>query len=434
MSNPLLDVPSQEWQDVPRYFIALLGALQLRNTSFDLMRRLETSEWQDLLSFSDSARLTLLVAQLPSGVLPVWVASRLQQNISDNTERVAQIRDVYMELAKALQAAKADHLVVKGFTQFPQYTRSLNLRFQSDIDLFCPANTILTARDTLLKLGYEPSPYQENVPIDHLPTMCRSRGWKWRGNFFDPGMAPQVELHYCLWNEAVSHLAIPEVDQFWHRRERRDLQEFSYPALDPIDQIAFCSLHILRGSMRGDRIIHHVYELAYFLNAHSHDEALWSDWQTLHSDRLRSIEAISFCFAKTWFGCDVSPVVERHIRELPPAIERWFQLFCISSLKEMFVPARHGVWLNVALVESTRAKLSVIRRGLLPQRIPPLAIGDYLHLTTNGQVVSLRGPYRAVRYALYIFMRLGQYIQIFFRAIMCGTRWWLSQGKCATAR
>jgi hypothetical protein len=48
--------------------------------------------------------------------------------------------------------------------------------------------------------------------------------------------------------------------------------------------------------------------------------------------------------------------------------------------------------------------------------------------------VSLRGPYRAVRYALYIFMRLGQYIQIFFRAIMCGTRWWLSQGKWTTAR
>ena len=123
------------------------------------MRRLDTSEWQDLLSFSDSARLTLLLAQLPSGVLPVWVASRLQQNIFDNTERVAQISDVYMELAKALQRANADHLVVKGFTQFPHYTRSLNLRFQADIDLFCPANTILTARDTLLKLGYEPSPY-----------------------------------------------------------------------------------------------------------------------------------------------------------------------------------------------------------------------------------------------------------------------------------
>lgn len=338
MLDPILEACIRKWRKAPQYFLALLEALQFQSANLEPLRQLEPIEWEELLSFSDRARFTLLLSQLPPDVLPGRVASRIQENVYDNTRRIERIKALYKDVEYALRKVNAEHIVIKGFTHYPHCTKNPNLRMQSNIDLFCPPHTILQARDALLKLGYEAKPLPKNSPVDHFPRMVRSTGWQWRGNAFDPEMPPGIELHYCLWNENATGFAIPEIDAFWHRRVIRDVGGFAFPALDPVDQIGFCSLHLLRGLFGAEWIIHDAYEVAYFLNAYAHDHGLWTVWQESHSDSLRSLEAISFCLARTWFGCNISPQVDDQILALPSGVQRWLAGIPSSPLEAMFTP------------------------------------------------------------------------------------------------
>ncbi len=417
-------------RSIPAYFAAFLQAMQLRNANFHAMRQLDAPEWDKLLSLSDRMHLTLQLSQLPSDVLPGWVASRIQQNVSDNTRRVARIAAIYSEAAEALRRLRAEHLVIKGFAQYPGYVKSPNLRMQSDIDIFCPAHTILQARDALLGIGYQFTAPQKHVPVDHFPALIRETSWQWRGNAFDPEMPLGIELHYCLWNANAARFDIPEIEQFWYRRVERDLDGLRFTALDTVDHIAFCALHILRGLMRSEWIVHHVYEVAHFLNTHANDGALWERWRQTHSGTLRSRQAIAFSLAAAWFGCEVSDQVNQEIKALQPPIQRWFHCFAWSSLESMFAPNHDGVWLHVALVDSAAKKLRVLRQGLLPTRVPPLAIANpALAPTLDRTVAQQKHSWQIFRYASYVAARANFYRRVFSRGVCGGVGCWLAQKK-----
>ena len=310
---------------IPQNVTALLQALRFREARIDALRRLDDPQWTSLLVFSDLSHLTLLLPQLPEGIVPDWVAARVRRNCQDNARRFDCIRAAYLELAHALRAAGVDHLVLKGFAQYPGYVADPRLRMQSDIDLVCPPESIPAARDALAALGYEASSRLGHGPSDHLPPMVRQTGWQWRGNAFDPEMPPSVELHYCLWNDSVERFAVPGSDQFWSRRVLHrldgaspDLDDFEFPALHPVDKVGYSALHILRNLLRRDWVIHQVYELARFLHLNAQDTSFWTSWRKLHSDRMRSLQTISCILATAWFGCDLPPEIVAEVEFLPP--------------------------------------------------------------------------------------------------------------------
>ena len=181
---------------IPHYVRALLSALQFRGDDPEGLRSLDESEWRELLEFSDLAHLTLPLWRNCADVLPDWVRERIERNVSDNAKRFDNVNHVYLEVAKALDDVQVEYLVLKGFAQYPGYVEDPRLRMQSDIDLYCPEDGILRARDALLNLGYEPICGLERLPQDHLAPMIRKTGWKWRGNAFDPEMPLSIELHY----------------------------------------------------------------------------------------------------------------------------------------------------------------------------------------------------------------------------------------------
>ena len=428
LERSILERSIRSCKNIPAYFLAFFDAMQFRNANPDAMRRLDAPEWDELLSLSDRMHLTLQLSRLPSDVLPGWVASRIQQNVFDNTERIERIKANYREAAEALRRAQAEHLVIKGFAQYPDFVTSPNLRMQSDIDIFCPPHTILQARDALTEIGYRATAEQKHVPVDHFPSLVREKGWRWRGNAFDPEMPAAIELHYCLWNGEAARFNIPEVEQFWYRRVERELGGVRFSALDKVDHIGFCALHVLRGLLRGEWIIHHVYELAYFLNSHAKDEELWKAWRRSHSDSLRSREAIAFRLARTWFGCEVAGEVDEQMQGLPAAIQQWFQCFGASFLESMFAPNHDGVWLHVALLDSAGKKLGVIRKGLLPTRVPPLATANR-PATVDHKVAPQKYSRPILRYAAYLGARANFYSHVFLRGVRGGICCWLSQKK-----
>jgi hypothetical protein len=417
---------------IPSEFSVLLLALQLRGARTELLDRLSDVQWRELTSFCSRSQLTLLFARMDQKHFPHWVTEQLNQNLIDNSKRAERIKTTYTEAANVLNAANVAHLVVKGFTQIPQYTPSMSYRNQSDIDLYCPKEQLQRAKASLESIGYVADSIVDYSHADHLPTMIRTRGWSWSGNHFDPDMPLSIELHFSLWNSTLCGIPLPEVDTFWERRQVRRLDDFNFLALHPVDQLGYFSLHIIRNLMFGNWVVHHVFELANFLHNHVDDHEFWKSWKEMHSPRLRSHQAIAFVYAKSWFNCDLPADAEQEIANLSPAVQLWLDLYAGSSLEGMFHENKDWVFLNTALLSSRRQKSAWLRRTLFPQRLPRtnspgIAFKNRKPRDASNAVKSgMLKPVGPLQYVQYLLCRIPTHIFVISKALCKGFLWWLS--------
>lgn len=407
----------------PAFFRAMLGALQFKNASIDAFKKLNHDEWREMLEFGDLAHLTLPLASALQQVAPGWVVEKLNSNLKDNRTRVLSTKNIYIEIAKALEKDKVEFLVMKGFTLYPDFLENEYLRFQSDIDFFCPQEMLDRACEVLIRLGYEPDQTLKKAPADHLPVMARKTEWKWRGNMYDPEMPPSIDLHFCLWNPETTKLRVSGVENFWDRRTIRSVNGFDYPALHPIDNLGYCALHVLRDLTRGEWLIHHVYEIAWFLHHQAGNDEFWEQWIETHNISLRAFETIAFWLARDWFQCNISHLLEKEMTRVLPLPEQWLQKFSASPLIGMFSPNKDGIWLHASLLSSWQSKITVLCDALIPTRVP--VVGAPGQNTTKTRRRRQFWPsQRYIRYVLHILFRIGFHARMFFPTLLSGIHLW----------
>ena len=410
---------------IPREVTALLTALHLQKPDMTLLKTLSDHEWHSLIAFCDISRLTLALALLPSNGFPIWVVKRLDSNLADNALRFESIKAIYREAADALANAGVEHILIKGFTQVPEYIAKPSFRAQSDIDLFCQPETIEAARAALQAIGYAPDEKTNVSLADHVSALVRLGNWRWRGNPFDPEMPLGIELHFCLWNEHVSHVRIPQVALFWERRMTRQVDGLSFPCLNPVDHLGHLTLHILRNLINNEWVVHHVRELAVFLHSHADNEVFWQSWSEAHSPSLRSFEAIAFFLAREWFGCQLHPQVEREIASLHTARRSWLERFSGSALEVMFRDNKDSLWLHLSLLSSTREKWKVLRQTLIPPHVRSFRSPSVRML--HKRLVPSSGDHLWGEYIAYLLSRSAAHGRANLAAITRGLGWYLSR-------
>ena len=424
MNTAVLKTGNSELR-IPPEVLALLSALQLRNPDTTPLKQLTDEEWTSLLDFSNRAQLTLPIAQLPMTGFPDWVVEQLRTYLADNALRFERVKATYREAAGALEHAGVEHIVIKGFTQAPDYVASPKLRPQSDIDIFCTSDGIDAAHSALQGIGYEPSDVEISYAFaDHRVTLVRPGHWQWRGNHFDPEMPLSIEVHFCLWNEKVSRVRDPGTWLFWERRTRREVEGLSFACLSPVDQLAHFTLHILRNILAREWIIHHVRELAVFLHTHANDEHFWETWKATHPPLLRSYGAIAFYYAHAWFGCMMHPVAACEIDILPAMQKSWLHRFSGSALELMFHRNRDCVWLHLSLLSSPKEKWKLLKRTFIPTSVGP--IGFVPIQVRYKRLVEPRGSRPWQRYLNYMVDRVADYSRSTFITLERGLRWRLS--------
>ena len=409
---------------IPSEVAAVLAALHLSDPDTSLLKALDDREWSRLLEFCNTAHLTLQLAQVATDGFPDWVVDRLRANLADNALRFEQIKAIYREAAKALDDVKVEHIIVKGFTQAPDYVADPRLRRQSDLDFFCPPERIDDARAALEAVGYKSYDVIKEI-ADHTSVLVRLGNWQSRGNPFDPEMPLGIDLHFCLWNERVSLIRIPEVELFWERRTRRVVDGLSFPCLSPVDHLGYLSLHILRNIFLYDWIVHHVRELAIFLNSHADDDAFWQSWCEIHSPSLRSFEAIAFYYARAWFGCRLHHQAAQEIANLGVLQQSWLQRFSGSSLDVMFRQNKDSVWLHLSFVSAHRDRWKILRRCLIPPRIAP--IGAPSVNMRHKRLITSTGSNPLRQYIAYLISRSAAHGRASFTTLAKGLGWHLSQ-------
>ena len=336
------------------------------------------NDWKKALDFCDRAQLTLSLGLTSREHLPESVRSRIDDNLAANSLRWDRVKAAYQEIAGALQAEKLDFLVVKGFAHCPRFAADPRHRRQGDIDLLLPREDVLRAYDAALQLGYEPINAFERHPLNHLPTLIRKTGWEWRGDYFDVDQPLSLELHFQLWNAPVEHFGPNGLEKFWERRQSRQLEDLRFVELHPADAVANAALHMLRHLLRGSLRPLHVYELAWMLHHSADDPLFWQMWASLHEESLRRLEAVCFSIAQHWFDCRLPAAAEEEIQLLPSEVVRWLANYSTSPLAGRFHPNKDELWLHWNLLDSTSARLAVLRRRLLP--VPMLSPAGPVHI------------------------------------------------------
>lgn len=406
----------ESMRNLPPHIKAVLEALKFHGARRDALRTMTDSEWKAILSHWGFVRLALPLRQVCGDDLPNWVRSEIDQDITDNTERFERIKKAYLEIADGLRHANLEHLVLKGFAQWPPHMQGPNVRAQSDIDLFCPPESVFHARDALCELGYRWLPgLVENKLSDHLPPLEKPTAWQWRGKHFDPEIPVSVDLHFRLWNEAGTRLRPLGLEPFWFRRVERQLDGFTFLALDQLDSLAYSALHMLRDLLFGGLLPSHVYEISWFLHTNADDGAFWKKREELHHDSLRSLEAVCFKLATDWFGCRLPEEVEKEISSLPTPVQQWFQKCGDSPLACLLRPNKDALWLHASLLKSPADKRSVLFRGIFP--IPMLTAAAVKRWTLRNYG----------EFAAHVISRVPYHSRLFLRTLWGGSRWWWSR-------
>jgi hypothetical protein len=270
-------------------------------------------------------------------------------------------------------------------------------------------------------LGYEPIQAGLKTPTDHVPTMIRKTGWEWRGDFFDPNIPVSVELHFRLWDDETECPAPSGLALFWGRRQPRQIEGLSYSALHPVDSVGYSALHILRHLLRGSPRLSHVHELASFLHGRSADEAFWKKWNDWHDPRLKRLECISFALARAWFDCELPEAVHEQIAMLPSEVRRWLEKYSESPVIGLFHPNKDEIWLHWSLLESPKARLSMLRRRLLPHRLP----GPVQAIHRPRHQITLRvNVMRHWTHLLFILSRSRHHLRALLPTAWRAIGWW----------
>jgi len=407
---------------IPREFAALMEALQVPVPSTDALLELNDMEWRKLLEVCDRAHLTLSLAQVPSAGFPRWVIERMQSNVADNARRWKRVQTLYTEAAEALRHARVPHVVIKGFTLAPDYVEDPRFRIQNDVDLYVPPYHIDNAAAALKAIGYIPVRDGNFTLADHVPTLVRPGG-EWKGNLYDPDLALGIELHFCLWNNAVARISFPETEAFWRRRVQRRIGDFQFWSLRDIDQLGYFGLHILRDIFRSECVVHHVLELARFLDHHVHDRTFWIQWHKLHKPRLRQAQAIAFLLAHRWFSARLAEEACDEIGQLPERLIRWVETLGGCPLEASYRRTREGRLLQFLLADSWDSKLYAIRHALLPS---VFTMPSQTELRARHERHKRRGLGPSFDKFAWLARRLLAQMQVDARFVVHTVTFWLS--------
>ena len=401
----------------------MLDTLHFATPRLDVLNSLTDAQWRELIHFCHRTQLAIPFALQCRDRLPPWVADRFEKDLVNNAERWRRTKRAYRNISRAFAAAGLEFVTLKGFTHAPAFVVDPSHRAQYDLDLLFPREQIVAAREAALGIGYEPVSGRDRHPTDHLPTLIRKTGWEWRGDYFDPELPVALELHFRLWDSGTEGFAVSGVEDFWKRRERRTLEDIEFTSLAAVDLPGYASAHALRHLLRGDLKPSHIYEMAYFLENHR-DAGFWRIWRASHDEPLRRVEAICFALAHRWFGCRLPVLAQEAIEQLQEPIRAWLAAHAHSPVANLFQPTKDELWLHLSLLDSGASRLRILRRRLLPLRLPGHV--DAVHLPDDaiGWRIRLR---RAGRYMQFLSSRLWRHVRALIPTLASGVVWTLTR-------
>ncbi len=412
-------IKSLEAAGAPRHILAAFEALQFQGSSTHRLAQLDEPERRPFLNWCDDRQLSLVLPHACSSPLPPWLAASVGQRCARYNLRFDRLKRQLFEVVDAFNAAGLEFVMLKGLSHAPELTPDARWRAQGDIDLWLTGSSVHKGQDILKSLGYVAVLESKSR---HLAPMRRPSNWRWRGDLFDPDMPVSIELHHELWSEQAERIPVPQLHQFWERKEVRDFDGHKVHVLCNADLLGFACLHFLLHLLHGDLPLQRSWEIARFLDDRIDDENFWALWRTSHSPDLRALETCVFCLVSKWFGCLLRQEIQADVQKLPIMVQSWLAEFSLDPLRNQWTLNKSETWLHLALTRNPKHKAQILLRRLLPRNIPVLDSGASLQPFSTIRLGA------SLRQSRFLINRLVRHVVTFFPTLFQGLRWFL---RCA---
>ena len=310
--------------------------------------------------------------------IPDRVQVRLTKNLQDQTDRHGLILREFLEWNRLLQEKRIRYICLKGLTVFPDFVDDSIHHIQSDHDFLVHPEDLKRANDAFLGLGFEALDSHSGLSVDHLPTLIKSSGWQWKGNFYDPEIPRAIELHFRLWDAEFEGISISSLEGVWQDSIVREISGIRIPVLSRQDALTYAVLHAFRHLLRNDLRLSHLYELAFFLNRSVTDVSFWNTFgeKLKQCSNSLKVAATMFQLARNCFEPEVSPFVHELLaRHLTPASQLWIQKYGRKEALSSYRQSKSGLFLQMNFVSSRSQIWSKIFKKLLPRHLPPKYLG-----------------------------------------------------------
>ena len=337
-------------------------------------------EWKQVLQALHDAGLSLYLLQKlkdinRTDVLPTSILSRLEENLATNRRRVAYLAQQFDFLNHKLNCAGVRYAVVKGFSLVPAFCPDASLRHQSDLDYLVDDQSLPLAQTVLEDAGYSLQKRKRNELVFLKP----SAGMPLPGEAqFEAASPYAVELRRAFWDNDIHGVSFEGPEFSVDNVRTRQWQELTFRGLPEEDmflvQVIHAFNHILTGWVR----MSWLYEIAYFLNQRSTDEALWECVQrrvaTADEPLLREIIVVVAELSRHFYRAPIPSIFTSWSDELRPPVRIWIQnyawtwVFAKNRVDQfsLFSAAPVVLFLHQQYVSEGDARRHLLRTRLLP--------------------------------------------------------------------
>jgi hypothetical protein len=373
---------------------SLSRALQLREAvlllfcdplgmEYARLLHLSRKEWTDLLRWLDTSGLALYFFDRLKELdllqlLPPAVLARLQQNLADNTERIAEMIAESAVIQRRFQEARLSYAVLKGFSLWPISVPKLELRSQIDLDFLVADENVDEARRILEDVGYRLDA-QDSKNLDFKANEGRACSLK---DIYKAGMTRSAELH-------LEHVYAGR-PSLLSRTQKLSFRDVFMPVLPPVDLFLGQALHFFKHVCLPFWRAAHMLEFRRHVIARHDDVVFWNDLQQHvggHPQTCIRLGVLILLTTRVMGQFAPKALTSWTVDRVPPTAKLWMDLYAHRSV----LAACPGSKLYLLLEKELEGAGVTAKRSswlvLIPRRLPPTIIhavaGETLTVRVN---------------------------------------------------
>jgi len=362
---------------------AIIGCLELSGASYDFgqLARFSPRDWEQTLGWIDRAGLTLYLLERlkacgATEVLPPRVLARFEQNLADNRCRVDHLLYETGCINAKLDQAGVQYVVIKGFALWPEFCSNPYLRTQCDLDYLVARQSLRSAQNALLELGYQGRrrsdvQFEYERPLQRVPSQYDSP--------YKLQTTPTVELHLGIWEDMGHHVPLEEPAFAFDSSKLKEWGGLRFPVLSEEDVLLLQLLHAFQHMLHYWVKLSWLLEIGRFMEKRQRDSSFWEKFSQRLEDtpRLAEFSTMALELAAKMFSAPTPEIAQHWRRFLRPSARLWLDNYGWNwaigerppHKSKVFPDTKLSLFISEEYIPDRRARRDSLWHLLMPWKV-----------------------------------------------------------------
>jgi hypothetical protein len=293
----------------------------------------------------------------------------LNQRLGRNQFRAEDMFREFATVVRVFNRVGVNYAVLKGFSLVPDYSPTICVRHQTDLDLQVAPASVRAAHDALRSLGYDLESEDPGGEAKFVRELGRSLAGM--ADIYALQSASRIELHRYFWERRFQVELEFEHDPL-ARRDFKTLRNITFPVLAEEDAFIGQLLHAFRHFLKGWIRSSWLFEIASFLYARFADQVFWSRiGNCVYPEKTADACGLILLLCRQLLGTAIpEPLRKAFIAPLPRKLCVWIELFGSRWAGRDMEGSKLHLMIHEHFVPDPRSWRKQHASLLIPRRIP----------------------------------------------------------------